>query len=152
MRQMLGFSLFLLMTSFLPVQSAMPEYPLEWHWIHVRPGAGTEPWAVQQSAAARVTFGADGFTAYLFDDNNKNAIGDATIILRGHIIGHRVTAVETLVGTDTTPWTLHGSIVHGRTRLTDPSNGWGEDRISLVSGAEFIGLTREVRSGAPPGK
>jgi len=152
MRQMLSFSLFFLAASSLPGLPATPEYPLEWHWVRVAPGAGAAPWEVQQSAIARVTFRGDDFTAYLFDDDNKTATGEATFILKGHITSHQVTAVEEQVGTDARPWTLHGSIVRGRSRLSDPSNGWGEDRISLVSGAEFIGLTRAVRSGAPPGK
>jgi hypothetical protein len=151
MRLLLNVSLLMLAAAF-PALSATPEYPLEWHWVRVEPGAGTTPWEVQQSAVARVTFSGDDFTARLFDDDNKSATGDATIILKGHIAGRQVTAIEIQVGTDATPWTLHGSIVRSRTRPSDPSNGWGEDRISLGSGAEFIGLMRMVRSGAPAGK
>ena len=109
-------------------------------------------WEVGQSAKAEVTFTRDGFVAKLYDDANPSAGDQPDIVLTGHIRGKSVTAVEMQPGTDAGHWTLHGTILRARTALKDPSNGWGEDRISLVAGSEFIGLARQVRSGAPPGK
>jgi len=137
----------------LPVMPAISQgFPLEWHWVRVTPTQRAMNWEIEQSAKAEMTFKGDNFTARLFADGDR-ALGDQPdIILQGRIRGSHVTAIATRPDTDTGPLTMQGSITRARTLLKNPSNGWGEDRISLTAGSEFIGLSRQVRRGAPPGK
>jgi hypothetical protein len=118
------------------------DYPLEWHWINVRPNdeAG---WSVA-NGTADVAFKGSTFNA---------SLNGGTIILKGTISGNHVVATETVIDTDMSPFILRGNIQRSRTRLSDASSGWGSDRISLFSrGGFYLALFRKVRSGAPPGK
>lgn len=123
------------------------DFPLAWHWIRVTP-SDTKGWEVQRGARAEVTLTQGGFTAKLYDDDAGPA-GDADIFLKARNRGGRVTADAVQLDTDTGHWTLHGTITHDRTQLGAASSGWGEDRIALTAGSEYIGLARQVRSGAP---
>jgi hypothetical protein len=128
------------------------DFPLEWHWVRVTPSSTLKGWGVQQSAKAEVTFTPGGFTAKLYDDADPASGDQPDIILQGHIDGKHASAVETLPDTDDGHRTLNGTIARTRTTLKNAGNGWGEDRISLMVGAEFIGISRMVRSAAATGQ
>jgi hypothetical protein len=49
--------------------------------------------------------------------------------LQGSIVGRNVLATGTEIGTDAAPWHCSGTYAKVRTKLSDPSNGWGSDRI-----------------------
>jgi hypothetical protein len=126
----------------IPAESMARDWPLDWNFIIVWPNAGTN-WTVDQGIA-NVDLKGNKFTA-----STKN--GD--FVLKGRISGAHVTATGTAIGTEMDPLTLHGDIQRARTRLSDPSNGWGWDRISLTApGGFYVGLNRKVRSGAAPGE
>jgi hypothetical protein len=142
LRQTFVGALLVLAMAALPVEAMARDWPLDWHWIIVWPNAQTN-WTVDQGIA-KVDIHGDKFTAV-------TKKGD--FILKGSISGNRVTAVGTVIGTEVDPFTLHGDIQKVRTRLSDPSNGWGWDRISLTApGGFYVGLNRAVRSAAAPGK
>jgi hypothetical protein len=129
------------------------DFPLEWHWVRVGPNGGNKAWDIQQSAKAEVTFTRGGFVAKLYDDADPASGDQPDIILQGHIDGKHASAVETLPDTDAGHRTLHGIIARPRANPRQAAfGGMGEDRISLYAGHEFIGISRMVRSGAPPGK
>ena len=131
-----------LFISLIPIRAVAQEWPLDWHWIIVRPN-DQKNWTVDQGTA-KVELSRNGFMA------NTN---DGSFVLKGTIVGWHVTATGTTIGTDMDPIVFHGDIQSVRTRLSDPSNGWGWDRISLTSrGGFYAGLYRRVRSGAAPAK
>jgi len=122
---------------------AAQDYPQPWHWIVMAPDdqAG---WKTQEGENAELTLNGNRFSA---------SLDGGAILLKGSVHGARVVATETVVGTDASPMTFHGEWQRSRTRLTDASNGWGSDRISLTApGGFYIDLFRHVRSGEPPGK
>jgi hypothetical protein len=141
-----------MLTVLVAAPASARDFPLEWHWVRVTPSSTHKAWGVQQSAKAEVTFTHGGFIAKLYDDADPVAGDQPDIILQGHIDGRHASAVETLPDTDDGQRSLHGTIARTRTTQKKPSSGWGEDRISLMAGAEFIGISRMVRSGAAPGQ
>jgi hypothetical protein len=122
---------------------AAQDYPQSWHWIVVTPN-DQENWKSERGESGKIDVHGDSFSA---------SLGDGDILLKGSVRNGHVIVVETLMGTDAAPMTFQGDWQRERTRLTDPSNGWGSDRISLYApGGFYIGLFRHVRSGAPPEK
>jgi len=118
------------------------ERPLGWHWLILWPN-GESNGTIDQGTA-EVRFQGRNFTA---------SMNNGEILLKGTISGTQVSAIETVIGTDREPFVVHGDIQKVRTRLSDPSNGWGWDRISLAApGGFYVSLFRKVRSGAAPGK
>jgi hypothetical protein len=142
LRQIFVGTLLLITVVMTSVASADRDWPLEWHSMVIWPNADTN-WTVDQGGA-QVDIQGNKFTASMQNGN---------FVLKGTISGKRVTTVATAIGTDMDPFILRGDIQRVRTRLTDPSNGWGWDRISLSApGGFYVGLNRKVRSGAAPGE
>ena len=107
------------------------------HWVLVEPSPiSSEGWTTFQGDA-EVTVSRSHFDVVL-----KGASRDwqPELHLRGSIVGHSVQAVGTFEGTDEEPQRFVGAIWRERTERTDPSNGWGSDRIVLRSRAAFVGL------------
>lgn len=64
----------------------------------------------------------------------------------GRVYSSRIIATGTLLNTDARPEAYVGTLQSLRTRRSDPSNGWGSDRITLQAGSTFVTLYRRVRS------
>ncbi len=79
----------------------------EWHWVMVGPGQ-PDSWATRQGVAKNVRFEGGKFHADLYDA--KWIGGDPAIRLDGRIAQRRITATETLIGTDAEPQTFRGSL------------------------------------------
>jgi hypothetical protein len=121
--------------------SAQPTQPGKWRWIWVAPDYRTgwrtfEGYASVKQDGQRFEVTIDGVAP---DEQ-------PSLRLVGTVIGTKITAIGTLLGTDASPERYVGSIQRERTKLTDPSNGWGSDRMVLRAGPTFIGLYRDVRS------
>ena len=123
----------------LTVQS-QPTAGERWHWIWVEPSrtgwAAIEGDAPVRRSGNRFVVTLDG----AFPDRQ------GSLKLVGAIAGTRVSAVGTLLDTDAEPERYTGTIQRERSKLTDPANGWGSDRMMLHTGPTFVGLYRTVRS------
>ena len=85
-----------------------------------------------------------------FDGQSLNATleghGNWELHVVGRIAGRSATVTITQGGTDANPETYAGDYVFVRARPTDPSNGWGWDRISVRNGPSYLALYRRVHS------
>jgi len=120
-------------------QSVSPDS--KWHWVWVRPKF-TKGWQTFEGDAA-VTMSGNRFHVTLAGSSGGE---EASMKLDGSIKGKSVSAMGIEPGTDAGTWRYVGTIDRQRTKLTDPSRGWGFDIITLRSDNTFIGLYRDVRS------
>jgi hypothetical protein len=123
----------------LSVQS-QPTAGIKWHWVWVKPTRNG--WTAFEGDAP-VSRTGSRFEVTL---DGVSAAEQPSLKLDGTIVGARVSATGTQLGTDAYPEHYTGSIERARTKLTDPSNGWGFDRITLRAGTTFVGLYRDVKS------
>jgi hypothetical protein len=111
-----------------------------WHWTWVTP---TEKGWVTVEGDAAVTLSANRFFAHL----KPGAPGySPDVRIEGRLANRKAEALVTLEGTDASPETYTGKFRSIRSKLSDPSHGWGSDRISLIAGSSFLGFYREVQA------
>jgi hypothetical protein len=118
-----------------------PEKPWRWVWLAPDEQRG---WVLLEGDAPLRRTGAQGFEVTL---HGKSGAWEPELRLRGTITGDRVAATGVQMGTDAAPQRWVGRIEQVRTKPSDPSHGWGSDRIVLHAGANFVGLYRTVQTG-----
>jgi hypothetical protein len=124
-----------------PLAHGQPNTENKWHWIWVAPDY-KKGWTTFEGDAS-VAMKGSRFEVTL---DGVSADEQPSLKLVGTIVGKRVAATGIRLGTDASPEHYTGVIARGRTKRTDPSNGWGFDRIVLQAGPTFVGLYRDVRS------
>lgn len=133
-----------LLAATVSLGSAHAAEPL-WHWIWVVPAPDpTKGWTTFEGVAP-VTFNGTTLRANL---DGKVAGWEPALEVKGEIKGKIVRAVVSRPGADAGPERYDGSLIRWRSKQTDPSGGWGEDRIWLHAGPAYLGLYRQV----PPTK
>lgn len=113
-----------------------------WEWLWVVPSPDPSKGWTTFTGHANVAFDGHSLNATL----ESHGEWDPRLQIRGQIVGRNVTITLTEMGTDAVPTRYSGTYFPVRTRLTDPSNGWGEDRIVAQSGTSYLSLRRTVQS------
>ncbi len=128
----------------VPVHAMAQSSPndAKWHWVWVRPNLPKGGWTTFQGEASVASKGSRFHVTLQGSSSDE----EAGLVLDGSITGKSVRATGIEPGTDAGTWHFVGTIDRTRTKLSDPSNGWGFDIISLHGSDEFVGLYRDVRS------
>jgi hypothetical protein len=111
-----------------------------WHWVWLTPSG--QGWDVIEGDAV-VVFAGQDFSTTLRGHSRDY---EPTLLVQGRVRDGRVEARVVQMGTDASPEQYIGEIKSTRTKLSDPSNGWGDDRISLRDRSSFLGFYRSIRS------
>jgi hypothetical protein len=115
----------------------------DWSWVRAVPYESEkgEIWEVSQGTGT-ITMDGRKFKGELRLDLSKTKGPGSDILLEGTIVGDKVIASATYVGTDADPETFRGKI-----RKLPDGNGWETDRIVLSGdwADAFLGITRRAR-------
>jgi hypothetical protein len=123
----------------LALLGALPSSALgeesQWHCVFLEPNFD-HGWTKFEGDTAIEFVGQSFHVKFLSDA--KPGQGELELDLRGTVQGRHVVATATFEGTDAGPEKFAGRLMRNRTKLSDPSNGWGNDRIFMTSGPAFI--------------
>jgi len=111
-----------------------------WHWVWLTPSG--QGWDVIEGDAV-IVFAGQNFSTTLKGHSRGY---EATLLVQGRIRDGRVEASMVQMGTDASGEQYVGEMQSTRTKLSDPSNGWGDDRISLRDRSSFLGFYRSIRA------
>lgn len=136
------FLLHAVLTAFLVASSPATADNAVWNWLWIVPSPDPSKGWVTFTGQAKVNFDGRLLDATL----EGHGEWDPTLHVSGRVMGRRATVTVTQIGTDANPETYSGAYVAVRTRPTDASNGWGEDRVSVQNGTSYLALYRAVRS------
>jgi hypothetical protein len=126
---------------FAPIAYAQFKSEKAWRWVWVVPDE-TKGWRTFEGDAP-VEMKAGHFEVTL---EGVSADWQPTLKLVGSITGKRAVATGTLLNSDASIERYIGTVERVRTAPTDPSQGWGSDRIILRAGQSFIGLYRATKT------
>jgi hypothetical protein len=108
----------------------------QWHWI--KAGNTIEEWFVSQGNA-EVSIEGDKFTAKLFQGSSHT---DAQIILKGVVKNGKITAKETIQGSDYTGSMYEGTL--SKKNWENFAGTSGAESINLSDGWSLIGIKRTL--------
>ena len=114
-----------------------------WDWVWIVPSPDPLQGWDTFTGQSNVNFDGQSLNATLKVDGN-GVSGDVNLI--GRITGRNATVTVIEIGTDAKPETYTGDYIFVRSKPTDPSNGWGSDRVSVRSGSSYLALYRRVHS------
>ena len=105
-----------------------------WHWIKV---SNASPRWYTQEGDAEIAIHGDQFTATLFREDSSQGI-----ILKGTIRQNKIIVKETVLNSDFSGSTYHGTFQH---KIWEETAGTiGAESITLTDGWGMIGLTRSI--------
>lgn len=127
--------------------AAGPSAAATWHWVWVIADA-KNGWQTFEGDCDVVRRGSSFQTTL----NGTSPNWQPSVSIKGRLVkGGDVIAVVVLLNSDADAETYRGSMVRNRSKRSDPSAGWGYDRISLHSSSGFLGLYRSVLSHSGDG-